>query len=510
MLTECNYWAQDSRQEGEDMGAREDGKRGDIDPSAGGVNLVSRRQFFKLAGLAAAGISVSGGLGGILAACGSNETTTATAAAGATTTASAATGTTAAGATTTVSAGAGTAGVIKLGVLTDFSIPNEKNSLDVMKAVVAGDNSRGGWDVGGQKYKVELVPYDGKSDPATSRSAVERMMSQDKVNAVFGDFTTGGWAPATEAGKTVVVSLDPIPDLFKPEYKYTFQGAKVVCEVGPRLGYFPTYAGKTPKKVINLTDDSVAGNAIAGNLSATCASLGYPFQNISFPATTTDFSAVATKILAADGDVLTIGGVPAIAIPQLWTALQAASYTGTVFQPSVIAPVEYNALIPLTELEGLVGGVMPFDTDNPTPVALELKNDYIAMYGEWKDPTFDGIDYYYTYRAAVQKAASLDSDAVANVLGTGLEFENPHGKAKMVARPDVGVPGRTVCAVMEQMLCTISGGKVTKVATVPLEAAIKYCQAEWALEAKAMQGGGGAPGGAPPAGGAPGGTPPSS
>ena len=82
---------------------------------------VSRRQFLKIAGVAGASIGVAGGLGGLVAACGSNGTTTttgpATTAGATTTTAGAATTTTAAAATTTVSAAAEAGREIKVGVV---------------------------------------------------------------------------------------------------------------------------------------------------------------------------------------------------------------------------------------------------------------------------------------------------------------------------------------------------------------------------------------------------------
>ena len=82
---------------------------------------MSRREFLKVAGVAGATIGVAGGLGGMLAACGSSTTTTTAAAATTTTaaatstTAAAATTTTAAGATTTVSAAAEAGREIKIG-----------------------------------------------------------------------------------------------------------------------------------------------------------------------------------------------------------------------------------------------------------------------------------------------------------------------------------------------------------------------------------------------------------
>ena len=83
---------------------------------------VSRRDFLKIAGIAGAAVGAGAGLGGILAACGEEETTTTTAGETTTTTAAATTTTTAA-ATTTVSTAAETGREIKLGFVTPTTGP---------------------------------------------------------------------------------------------------------------------------------------------------------------------------------------------------------------------------------------------------------------------------------------------------------------------------------------------------------------------------------------------------
>ena len=101
---------------------------------------VSRRKFLTVAGLAGAGLTIGGGLG-LLSGCGDTTSTT---------TSSAATATTAAttGATTAATTGASTSGVLKLGHVTDYSIPPMVDGRKGLEAVVAGANDRGGWDVG--------------------------------------------------------------------------------------------------------------------------------------------------------------------------------------------------------------------------------------------------------------------------------------------------------------------------------------------------------------------------
>ena len=150
-------------------------------------------------------MAVGGGLAGALAACGGTETTTT--AGGATTTAGGATTTTAGRpllpppAATATTAAAGGSAVIKIGNLTDFAIPPLVNTRKALEAVVEGVNADGGYNVGGTTYTLELISYDTKSDPNTARSAVERLISQDKVNVIFGDQTASNWASETEAAK---------------------------------------------------------------------------------------------------------------------------------------------------------------------------------------------------------------------------------------------------------------------------------------------------------------------
>ena len=106
----------------------------EIGPSGTGM---SRRQFLRLASLAGAAVAVGGGLSGVLAACGGNTATT--------TVPSATTTTVSAGASTSA---ASTAGKIKIGLITDFSIPQLVNNQRVFEALVEGANKRGGWDAG--------------------------------------------------------------------------------------------------------------------------------------------------------------------------------------------------------------------------------------------------------------------------------------------------------------------------------------------------------------------------
>jgi ABC-type branched-subunit amino acid transport system substrate-binding protein len=441
----------------------------------------------KLAGIAGATVVIGGGFAGALSAC-SEETTTTTAATGASTTASA-------GASTTASAGASTtaasaAGKIKIGLVSDFSIPQLVNNQRVLEAVIEGNNSRGGWNLGGSGYTLELIALDGKSEAATSRSAVERLVTQDKVNVIFGDPMAGAWLSVPETAKTLTITESMLPNVFSPEYKYSFNVSMLPIETAVRVSHLTTYLGRPLQKWAGVSEDNIMGQSMLGTQTAIVSALGYEFESITYQPGTSDFTAVATKVIASNPDVCILGMTDA-PLFQLMRSLRAAGFPGVCLCPTEFLPGQLSQIGDLTELDGLVTGCFIHATDAPNAIAQEQMADYAAKYGAWDDPDFMGGDMFYAYRAAAQKAGSIDADAVAAVLAAGFENEGPHDAAKMVPRPDVGVTDRTVCQIMEQLMATVAGGKLTNIQTVGLDDVLEYCTMAWSVPM-------GPPPGAPP------------
>jgi branched-chain amino acid transport system substrate-binding protein len=424
---------------------------------------VSRRNFLKLAGIAGATVAVGGGLGALVAGCGDSTDT---------------------GGSTATSAGSGTSvavgATLKIGYLTDYSIPQLINSKKVLDALIEGANNRGGWDVGGSKVKLELVALDGKSEAATARSAVQKFVSEEKVDVVIGDTTGAAWVNVTEGAKKLALLETMLSDIFNPSYKYTFAISKLAVETAARVSYLPTYMGIAPKKWVGVSEDNIQGQTMLGTQTAIVGAQGYDFESVTYSASTNDFTAVATKVISINPDVAILGMSDA-ALFQIMRSLKSANYKGVAFCPTDFLPIALSKIGELSELDGMVAGCMLTATSTPNTICKELMEDYTAKYGQWDDPDFMGLDVYYTYRAAVQQAGSFDSEAVANVLAAGFENEGPHGKARMVARPDAEVPDRTVCQIMEMNLATVTGGELSNIKSIGLEDVAKYTKVAWAI-----------------------------
>lgn len=63
--------------------------------------------------------------------------------------------------------------------------------LDAYKMTVRDINERGGVNVGGTVYELELKTYDDKSDPTTSRQLFQRLIQQDNVQFLLRPYSSG-------------------------------------------------------------------------------------------------------------------------------------------------------------------------------------------------------------------------------------------------------------------------------------------------------------------------------
>ncbi|MHC4587438.1 MAG: ABC transporter substrate-binding protein, partial [Planctomycetota bacterium] len=122
-------------------------------------------------------------------------------------------------------------------------------------------NSVGGIEVGGKKYPVEIIYYDDKSDPKTTTKLVEKLITQDKVDMIFGPFSSACVGPSstiTEKYKVPMIeSAGNATPLFTRGFKYLFctlrlaedqpeAFIKLVAKQSPRPKTVAVIAPKSP------------------------------------------------------------------------------------------------------------------------------------------------------------------------------------------------------------------------------------------------------------------------
>ncbi len=165
---------------------------------------VSRRDFLKIAGVTGASIGLAGGLGGVLAACGGEETTTTAPPATTATTGGPATTAAPGESTTTVSAQE-TGREIKIGFvapltggLASFGVPDQycadRASQAIGDGLVLGD---------GKKHPISVVIRDSQSDSARAAAVTGDLINNDKVDVIVTASTPDTVCPVADQAEAL-------------------------------------------------------------------------------------------------------------------------------------------------------------------------------------------------------------------------------------------------------------------------------------------------------------------
>ncbi|GAB4482518.1 MAG: branched-chain amino acid ABC transporter substrate-binding protein [Burkholderiaceae bacterium] len=179
-------------------------------------------------------------------------------------------------------------------------------------------NAAGGLDVGGSKYKLELLAEDDKADPKEGTLAAQKLVDAGVV-AVVGHLNSGTTIPASKIYADANV-VQVSPSATNP--KYTEQGFKtafrVVANDNQQGAVLANYAATEMKvKTIAIVDDRTAyGQGLADVVEKVAKEKGVKVVAREFATDkTTDFNAILTKIRAAKPDVVMYGGMDATAGP---------------------------------------------------------------------------------------------------------------------------------------------------------------------------------------------------
>ncbi|GMV57018.1 MAG: branched-chain amino acid ABC transporter substrate-binding protein [Burkholderiaceae bacterium] len=179
-------------------------------------------------------------------------------------------------------------------------------------------NAAGGLDVGGKKYKLELLAEDDKADPKEGTLAAQKLVDAGVV-AVVGHLNSGTSIPASKIyADANVVQVSPSatnPKLTEQGFKTTF---RVVANDNQQGSVLANYAATEMKaKTIAIVDDRTAyGQGLADVVEKVAKEKGLKVVAREFATDkTTDFNAILTKIRAAKPDVVMYGGMDATAGP---------------------------------------------------------------------------------------------------------------------------------------------------------------------------------------------------
>jgi branched-chain amino acid transport system substrate-binding protein len=305
-----------------------------------------------------------------------------------------------------------------------------KNQHEGYQICIKDLNAKGG--ILGRK--AELVVYDDQSMPATAVRLYEKLITEDKVDAVMGPYSS----PVTEASanvtekykKVMVAPLAATTSIFKKNRKYIFMvisPAEVYLE-----GLVDMAAKRGLKTVAVVNEDTLFSKAAASGAAELAKKKGLQVVfTEAYPKGNTDFSALLTKIKAANPDVLAAATYfdDAVALTRQMKELNVSPKMYGVTVGGDL-PEFYDTLKQNAEY---IYGATQWEHTLPYPGNQEFFDAYKKDFNH--EPSYHSAAGYagcLIYAEAVKRAGSLDADKVREQL-LKLEMKTLFGEYKVDA-----------------------------------------------------------------------------
>ena len=281
--------------------------------------------------------------------------------------------------------------------------------------------------------KVELVIYDDQSTPATAVRLYEKLITEDKVDAVMGPYSSAvseAVANVTEKYKKVMVApLAATTSIFKKGRKYIFM---VITPAENYLdGLIDMAAKRGLKTVAIINEDTLFPKASAAGTAEAAKKKGMQVVlQEAYPKGNTDFSALLVKIKAANPDVIAAGTYfdDAVAITRQMKEL---NVNPKMFGLTVGGDLpEFYDL--LKQNADYIYGSTQWDESLPYPGQKEFLAAYKAKF-KGQEPSYHTAAGYagcLIYAEAVKKAGTLDADKVREQL-LKMEIKTAFGDYKV-------------------------------------------------------------------------------
>ena len=180
-------------------------------------------------------------------------------------------------------------------------------------------NRHGGITAGGKNYKVKMIYYDDEGAPARGARLTEKLITQDKVNFLFGPYSSAiTFATSAIGEKYRKLTIAPganATKVYERGYKYVFSVLPPAPELMVPIAYLAETLDPKPKKVAIIVANDLFPLSAAEGFRDKCEELGFDvvlFEK--YPAGSTDISALLTKVKDANPDILANGGYTADAL----------------------------------------------------------------------------------------------------------------------------------------------------------------------------------------------------
>jgi branched-chain amino acid transport system substrate-binding protein len=189
-----------------------------------------------------------------------------------------------------------------------------KGQLQTIQLWMKKVNAAGGLKVGTKSYKLSLKYYDNKSDVNQDASLTTRLITQDKVQFLFGPVSSLHAANSCAVNERYkvpsITSFAYVDSVYSRGLKYCYSAQAPVS--GQYGGVVDLIKSENLSNIVVLVTSDELGDAFKTDFTNALGTVGLkPSRTVSFPAGTNDFSTVIAQVKSSNPDVIAVEDVAA-------------------------------------------------------------------------------------------------------------------------------------------------------------------------------------------------------
>ena len=339
--------------------------------------------------------------------------------------------------------------VLRIGGLVNqtgwFAVYDYNNILE-MKTLANMYNAKGGIEIGGEKYMIEIVEADGQSDFEGVRAAAQILVDEG-VDYVIetNDFWVEGAIDLFEnAGVMNIMTMNNMSfTTINKDLKYSFSfnngsAALYAAAIAVLVKDYPDV-----KSLVYCQSDDGLIDVNSALIASLCEEYGLEYidKPVVYDAEATDFSAIALQVISSGadaffgaGDVSNVGAIMK-EIRNNGSDMTIAGVLGTnagMLRDAAGADVSDNAFTLGSDLS---------NPANNTEIFNEIFNAFKAEYGEETASTWSGyaVNCMYMLLQLLQSAGTTDVEEVIAHYNTIDQLESLYGPGKISGTETYGV-----------------------------------------------------------------------
>jgi branched-chain amino acid transport system substrate-binding protein len=301
-------------------------------------------------------------------------------------------------------------------------------------------NAKGGLQVGGKKYTVQVVPYDDKYQANEAVTAVNRLIFEDKVQYIMGPMggaTVLAVGPTTEKNKVITMTMAFTPQALGADKPYSFRPVLTTSETA-KAQIDWVVKTKGIKRVGGLFPNDETGQKIIVDLEKSYEQAGAPLvAKELFERDRLDMVPLLTRLMAKGVDAIELDGNAPATSGLIVKQARELGFKGVILRSGGPATPDIVSVAGVKASEGMIV-YAPIDPDNKAVKAYADR--YQAKYSKQMNgfsPSFYDAAHM-LFEAMAKAGTATDTDKVRVALEGMKDYRGTMGSINWTGKAAYG------------------------------------------------------------------------